>query len=213
MVIKEYHSLKIHEGKVVYCMDNKLLCSSEYAAYIPCYKDGNAVTAIKKDGGTSIIERGIKSLIRNLLKENSLDIHSIRKNFSDSIGRRNIIPVPLGLDTVLIPVKVRKAIAANDGSFAYIDLSYIKGITGDKNSIIGLTCGPEISCLESVKTVKQRVKMGDVVMKGFTSRMMGEFSIREGISQISSEYGRAATKEDIILLAYEIMKLRNRMER
>jgi len=136
--------------------DGLLQGLSGFAAYIPCYENGNCVRAIKKNGQAVIIYRCIKSVISMLLKESGLDLYSLRKNFSGCIGARNLMPVPLRLDTVLIPFKVRKTIGVNDGSFAYIDL----------------------------------------------------LSLKESMRGTVSEFDSAATRGDIAMLAYEIIKLR-----
>ena len=89
---------------------------------------------------------------------------------------------------------------------------YIKDMVDDKNTIIKLKCGNIINCLESVKTVRYRMKKGKLIEEKFASRMMGECEFKEGLSDIYSEYDKAATKRDITMLAYEIMKLRNKIE-
>ena len=60
----------------------------DYPAYIPCYDVGNAVMAVKVDGGTEIISKGIKSLMSRLLRENGLDIRYVRENYSVCLGRK-----------------------------------------------------------------------------------------------------------------------------
>lgn len=185
---------------------------SDFAAYIPCYEGGNSVKAIKKDGQTILINKSIKPVLTGLMKENSIDIKYIRKNFCQYIGRTNIMPIPLRLGTVLIPVKVRKTIAINDGCYGYIDLSYIDDVAEDKNTVIRLKCGSIIGCLETVKTVRDRMTKGKLIQEKFAARMMGECGFKEGLMDICSEYDKAATKGDITMLAYEIMKLRNKME-
>lgn len=185
---------------------------SDFAAYIPCYESGNSVMAIKKDGQTVLISKSIKSIINKLLKDSSINIQFLKKNFKAYIGGTNLMPLPLGLGTILIPAKVRKTTEINDGSFAYIDMSLIKDISGDKNTIITLKCGNIINCLETVKTLRQRMKKGKLIEEKYASRMLGECSLQQGLADIHFEYDKAATKGDITMLAYEIMKLRNKME-
>lgn len=183
----------------------------DYAAYIPCYERGNSVRAVKKDGETALIEKSIKSVIAELLRESSISIKSIRKNFSQYTGMTNLMPIPLSLGRVLIPVKVRKTIGVNDGSYAYIDLLQIDDVFEDGSTKVKLKSGSTIDCMEVVKTIRERMKKGKVIEEKFTSRMMGEYGFKEGLSEISTEYEKAATKGDITMLAYEIIRLRDRM--
>jgi hypothetical protein len=41
---------------------------------------------------------------------------------------------------------------------------------------------------------------------------MRDYGFKEGLADVYSEYDKAVTKGDITMLAYEIMKLRSRME-
>lgn len=148
---------------------------SEFAAYIPCYKNGNAVTAIKRDGDVVIIDKGIKTIIRRLLKEMSLSMGHLRENFSVDGVRTKLMPIPLGLSRVLIPVKVRKALAINDGCFAYIDLSSIDGVIGEKNGVIKLQSGRYINTMETVKTIKHEDKGGRGFEVPFCNENAGPF--------------------------------------
>lgn len=186
---------------------------SGYDAYIPVYENGNSVKAVRKDGVTVGFGMSIKSMIKALLKESSMDVRLLRQNYSGSIGRMNLMPIPLGLDRVLIPVKVRKVIGKNDGVYGYIDLFSIEESSGDEMPVIRLKCGFEIHCLEKIRTVRNRIKLGNVIMDKFASYMMGRLNLKDDITAVSSEYSSPATKEDITLLAYEIMRLRKTVER
>jgi hypothetical protein len=204
---------KIIEGRWSMKMLKSLTSSadniSDCAAYIPCYNNGNVVQAVTKDGQTVMVEKSIKSLLKNLLRRNGQDYSLLKKSISGCTGKDKCIPVPLSIDTVLIPAKVRKAIGTNDGAFAYVDLYSIESLYGDKNSTIRLRCGRDINTLESEKTIRSRMKAGAAIMEWFSSRLLGDGSLKDCISGIKGEYDKAATKGDITLLAYEIMKLRN----
>lgn len=182
----------------------------DYAAYIPYYEDGNSVMAVKKDGHTVMLDKGIKSVIRTLLKDSSMDINAFRQNFSGSVGSQKLIPIPLSLDTVLIPLKVRKTIARNDGSYAYVDMSSIKEITGDSTSVITLSCGFAINCIENVRAVKRRVKVGNMVKMEYALKLRGEIGLKEDMSRVIAEYGKVADFADIILLILDIFKIGGR---
>jgi hypothetical protein len=187
--------------------------TSNIAAYIPVYDNGNAVMAITKDGQTMTVDKSIKSLIKNLLNRNAMDFSLLRKSLSRYTGNCKYMPIPLSTGSILIPVKVRKRLAVNDGAFAYIDLLSIHKVSMDKASVITLKCGRDIKTLESEKTVRSRMKTGFIIMEWFSSRVLEGSNLKECISGISGEYEKAATKGDITLLAYEIMKLRSMLNK
>lgn len=182
-------------------------CIWDYIAYIPCYEDGNSVMEVKKDGQTVTLDKGIKSVIRMLLKESSMYINAFRQNFRGSAGRVCLIPIPLSLETVLIPIKVRKTIGKNDGCYAYADMSSIKEVTGAKVSVVTLSCGLKINCIENVRAVKQRINVGNMVKMEYALRLSGEIGLKENMSRVIAEYGKVAGLSDIILLILDIFRL------
>lgn len=184
----------------------------DYCALIPCYACGNAVTAVGKDGQTNIIHKSLKSFINRQLKENNLDMKSIRQNFSPITGRSSIIPLPLGVDVILIPVKVRRPLAPKDGAYGYVDMASVESVAGREKAVIALSCGMEIKSLETKRTVVHRIKLGEMVKEKFTAKMIRGWELKEGMMDMMLEYDRAATRGDITLLAAEIMKLRKTIE-
>jgi bifunctional DNA-binding transcriptional regulator/antitoxin component of YhaV-PrlF toxin-antitoxin module len=148
------------------------------------------------------MNKSIKSVINAILRERILDIRTLRKSLSGPEGRLNLLPLPIGLGRVLIPVKVRKTIGANDGAFAYVNLYSIDKVSGDKNAVITLKSGREINCLESVRTIRKRMKLSAVIGDRFTLCVTGE---RERAD--FKDYDKPATKSDIMVLTNAMLKL------
>lgn len=137
---------------------------------------------------------------------------SLRKNFYYDVGGTNIMPIPLRLGTLLVPVNVRKPIGRNDGSYGYIDLSSIEDAAAGNGTVIKLKCGLAINSLETLRTIRYRIKSGILFEEKFAERMMWDKCLKDGLGDIGCEYDMAATRRDITLLAYEIMKLRKKEE-
>jgi hypothetical protein len=192
-------------------MDRDFSKLSEYAVYIPCYDNGNAVKAVLKDGSMIVIGKSIKSVIKNIQRKNNIDIGLIKKNFGEYIGRKNIIPIPIDIENILIPVKVRKAVAVNDGSFAYVNLTSIENVLGDKKASIVLSCGKTLDVLESSRTVLTRIEMGRIVRDKFASVILGENSIKDAFQEVAVEYNKPATRGDIALIARELMLIKSKL--
>lgn len=205
--------MKRLKGGYNFKMENPLSSLSdrafEFEAYIPVYDNGNVVIAITRDGQDVRIDKSIRSLLNSLLRKNSIDIHLLRKNLSEYTERKIFIPIPLSADIVLIPVKVRKTIIANDGAYAYVDLYSIEKVYGDKDCKIALRCGREITSLESEKAVYSRMKAGSIILNEFSSRLLCGGSLKEQMSGLTHSMDKPLTKRDMYLMAYEIMKLLN----
>ncbi len=166
--------------------------------------------AVKKSGQTVMLEKSIKSVVRMLLRESSMDINAFRKNFSGHSGKLCLIPIPLSLETVLMPLKVRKTIGKNDGAYAYVDVSSIKDVSGSRKSIVTLFCGMEIACIESEKSVRRRMQIANLVKMEYALRIKGEVGLKDDMSRIIAEYGKIANVVDIVTLILDILKISKR---
>ena len=182
------------------------------AALIPCYEGGNAVKVVYSDGRTSLIYRSIKTVMRSLERDSSIDIVSFRKKCDQTVNRKKLIPIPLSLNDVMVPVKVRKALNENDGTFAYLNIKYPCEITGDENAVIKLVCDTEITAIESSDIVRMRFKMGNIVKERYCSDVLKIDSMMSALKDMNDDYEKPALRSDIALLLHELMLIRNRIE-
>lgn len=187
--------------------------SQKPAAYIPFYKDGNCVKVIMDNGEVSIIEKGIRSVLKNIMEESHLDIGSIRNNFAKYTGRKIILPVPVDVENILIPVKIRKPLSTNDGSFAYFNILSVKEVQGDRNAAITLSCNMTVETLESKKLILRKMDLGYLMRDRLEIDIFGEDSVKSAFCEIAVEYSKPATKGDIAVIARELLYIRNRLER
>lgn len=189
-------------------MESDYISSQKTAAVIPCYEDGNAVKFISESGEQIIISKSIKSVLNDMQKKNNIDIKSLRKNFGEITGRKNIIPIPLNFECVLIPIKVRKCLAVNDGSYAYVNLYFIKEVYEKDGCKISLKCGVLIKSLETKKTIQKRIDTAHIMKERFIKSFMGDNSIKEVAIDIALEYDKPATKADIAIIARELLLIK-----
>lgn len=183
-----------------------------YAALIPCYESGNnVVKTVKPNGEMGIINKGIKLVIRSMMQKSRIDIANIRKDYKNYGNRRNLIPIPLSVETILVPVRVRKAVAGNDGSHAYVNLIYLDDIGGEENAVIKLSCGYEINALESRYTVRNRFRIGYIIRDRYCCSLLNRSSMKDALMSINDEYSKPAEKGDIALIIRELMIIRNKI--
>ena len=183
-----------------------------YAAIIPCYDNGNAVKTIRLDGKSEIVHKNIRSFMRALEAESSIDIKGLKRNYLESLNRRNLIPIPLGVEIVMIPLRVRRGVAPGDGTMAYINLMQIKDMVGEKDVVIWLENGENICTLESKKTIIKRMNVAYSIKEKYCSAMLNTSSIKGALLDIENEYKSPATKGDIAILIKELKDFRNCVE-
>lgn len=116
-------------------------------------------------------------------------------------------PIPFNRENVFIPIKVRKPLYKNDGSFGYVNLRYIKKtFKKEDKTIIQLTRGKAIESLSSIDTVNKHIKNGHIVRRIFNEKQ-NITTINE--RDLYEDYDKPATKKDIALLINEILKIKN----
>ena len=119
---------------------------------------------------------------------------------------KNLVPISFNRDNIFVPIKVRKPLFKNDGSFVYVNIKYIKKVSKLKNkTIIYLSNNHTIECLNSIETVNKHIKNGYVVEKLWKEKQSSTF-----VSEYNfyKEYNLPATKGDIALLREEILKIK-----
>lgn len=183
-----------------------------YAAIIPCYDNGNAVKTIRLDGKSEIVHKNIKAFMRALEMESNIDIKSLKRNYLRSLNRRNLIPIPLGIEVVMIPLRVRKHVTPGDGTMAYINLVQIKDMVGERDVMIWLECGENICTLETRRTIRRRMNMAYCIKEKYCSTVLNTSSIKNALIDLEIANKSPATKGDIAILIKEIKDFRNAVE-
>ncbi len=94
---------------------------------VPVYnEDGANVTQVHLDDGTVLTDgRKICTVVKSLAKFFTVHVEMARAKYSKLIDRKISVPIPLHQDLVLVPVKMRKPIAREDGAWGYVVLSKI----------------------------------------------------------------------------------------
>lgn len=94
---------------------------------VPIYDEhGGNVTEVHLDDGRVLIDqRKTCSVVNSLAKVFAVSVGGARKKYSKLVNRKLSVPIPLHQDLVLVPVKMRKPIAREDGAWGYVVLSKI----------------------------------------------------------------------------------------
>ncbi|NLW39975.1 MAG: hypothetical protein GXY96_03490 [Tissierellia bacterium] len=189
-------------------MDMERIISEEIMAILPIYLKlkGNCSLLITKAGNRYEMERTVKSLLNLMGKFFFIDLKASRKYYGNLLNVKNLTPIPFNRENVFIPVKVRKPLCKNDGSFGYVNLNHIeRTFKKEERTIIELMDGTAIESLSSLETVNKHIKNGHIVKKLAENRD-NKMTIKE--ADPFDEYDKPATKKDIALLINEIIKIR-----
>lgn len=136
------------------------------AALLPVYEDGNVTKLITSVGEQIIDVRTARTVLKNLARNFGVDLAATREKYGRLLNKRNIIPIPLAADLVLIPVKVREhPLGQNDGTLGYFNFCEIQRVeksSGNSSTII-LKCGVSIPTVVSETTVREYIKNARLV--------------------------------------------------
>lgn len=190
-------------------MDNiEKLLNDEIMAIIPIYIDmyGNCTRIITLKSQNNYIYKSIKTVLKNIARFYTLDLMASREYYGKIIGISNIVPIPFDSENIFIPLKVRKPIFKNDGSFGYFNLKFINDIKEEKNVVyIILEGNIKVRINQTLKTAYKHVRHGEIVKRVYDKRTYG--LIKESSDDFYSEYNKPATKGDIAILVNQLMDI------
>lgn len=173
---------------------------------------GNVTEIITGDGEKCIIYKTLKTILRIICRYYGLDLKTIRTKYGSIVNQKNIVPLPLSHDLVLLPFKMRKPIFIKDGSYGYVNIFYIEDIYEEGNSTkIRLSSGQKITCLNTLKTANDHLNKGKVIIND------NAFKTRYNVSPRNyyfyEEFDSPATKGDIAILQKEIVEIKERLKK
>ena len=158
---------------------------------------------LKVDDKETILDREVNLALRYLFKERFLDIDVIRKRCSLVVNQKHLIPLYLGKDEILIPVKVRKPRAKWDSVRGYLNVNYIDKIQEWSVILKDKTC---LTTLECKRCLTKRTKAAKLVAKDFDENE----NMRP---MLKGDMECAATREDVALVLMEIERIERELKR
>ncbi|TDT62415.1 hypothetical protein [Fonticella tunisiensis] len=152
--------------------------------------------------GEEIQRKKINSSLKDLFNDKCLDMRTVKHKSSKLLGQRNLIPLYLGRDEILIPVKVRKPRVHRDTGYGYVNFYAINNINEET---ILLKNNKEIFFCEGKRRIIKRIKMARIIEEAFKSSLCREMAL--------DYLSIPATKEDISLILRQIEEIKRTMER
>ncbi|NPV26493.1 MAG: hypothetical protein HPY81_03345 [Firmicutes bacterium] len=103
---------------------------NELTALCPVYQPGlgDATEIITNNGGHYLDRRTIRGVRNALARQFALDQQAAREIYGELVGRRALVPLPLSIHLILIPVKLRRPVTANDSAYGYVAVNQVSGL-------------------------------------------------------------------------------------
>ena len=134
----------------------------------PVYTDiGNSTEVFLVSGEVLLDKRGLKSVIKSLVKAYAIDLKSQRQDLELRLKRKGPLPFYLNQERIFIPLKMRRAVTDNDRVNGYIDVRHLK-IEGRKDG----------SCTALIST-GQVIEVFNNIDSAIKSKEIGKFLLEE----------------------------------
>lgn len=180
-------------------------------AILPEYiKDrGNCTTIWTKDKEEIVLERSVKTVIRNMAKYYHLDLKAANKTYGELLAIKKSAPIPFTKEDIFINVKTRIPLAKDDGAYGYIKVNTIDKVKEsngeEEKATIYLKDGRSIKVYSRIETLNKNISNGEVLKKVLQNK--NPLLVKENPS-LYLEEDRPATKKDIAMLYMEIMEIK-----
>jgi len=189
--------------------DIEKLISNGIMAIIPLYIDmkGNSTRIKTRNSKEFNIYKSIRSVLILLSKYFMIDLNASRRYYGRVIGCKNVVPIPFDKDNIFVPLKVRKPLSKNDGSFGYFNLDSIKRVDKKENHVhIILENDSAVNIIQSYDSVHKHIKDAKLVKHVYYER--SNPVVMEASKDFYEEYNKPATKGDIAALRNELLDIK-----
>ncbi|WHH59561.1 hypothetical protein [Petroclostridium sp. X23] len=183
------------------------------AAIIPEYEPntGNVTRILDVDGNEYKIYKRVKTILKKLGRIYAIDLPALRLKYAPILNQQNVIPLPFNENVILIPIKMRKPIAENDGSLGYVNLSMIEKIQKKKDNNYAEIILSNALCIQSIvnySTACKHIKNAQIVKQHYL-KLHGKIPNHHKVEELYSQYQQLATKNDIAILNDQIAELKH----
>ena len=137
--------------------ENTYIFTQPIEAILPSYDQlgNNTCQVISSQGTSTTFPVSVSRLIRSWFLSLHIDLYAQRMWSQEILGQRNLNPIIIHEDHILIPVKIREAVGSKDGCYGYFRLTSIQKITPE---YILLSSGAKIPYLSTMKTIHTKMR-------------------------------------------------------
>jgi len=152
----------------------------DLAAIEPCYGEngGNCTCIYTRSGLTYQDKRRLITVLKQIASFYGYELSALRKKYGQLLGCRQNVPLPLNINLVLVPLKMRKPRFEQDGATGYINVCAVKAVeslthtardlhnreTKDAKSLVHLTGGLRLYSYYSTNSTEKRLMSGRLAL-------------------------------------------------
>ncbi len=116
--------------------------------------------------GSKLIKKSIKTVIKNLCKQNKIKSSLSKSQCMDILGIKHNVPILLGPEDIYIKVKTRVPYCKNDGAYGYLNLKYFERVVKEEEEVlIEISSGEYIKSLSKIPTLEKNINNGRIIYK------------------------------------------------
>lgn len=168
----------------------------DIAAIKPYYNsDGGNFTLVYTSKGAKFEHRRrLKTVLKNIVSFYGFEPAALRKKYSELLGTKQNVPLPLTASLVLVPLKMRKPHFDQDGATGYVNVCAVKAVKeespplkngkGSEETLCGcLVClngGSSLRSLFSAQNTNKRLQLGrQALMHHLALQGAPQFKLKE----------------------------------
>ena len=184
---------------------------------VPIYhKDGGNYTKLIFESDPPIlVEKRVQTVVVRFAAFFQKDIRLIRQQAREITGQRSINPLPITLDIILVPFKMRKPIGKDDGAVGYILSNAIEKVVQARDEVrVLLKNGQYCSVLDTYLTAQHHIGYAHQIYYHLLQESStGNFNTYGLCRECAQVYNHPITKGDVVALSRNIEELVAKLDR
>lgn len=157
---------------------------------------------LKYEDNETIYHKKVDSVLREIFKERCIDLKALRHKSSKVLNQKNLIPLYISEDEILMPIKSRTPKVLRDGGYGYVNSTLIEKIT-DKHLL--LKDGTKVPFIENQRTLSLRLKMVKNLKNANEDKS-------NSLRILEKDLRQPITREDFSIIYREIAYIRRKLE-
>lgn len=134
---------------------------------------------VTESNGETLYRKKLQTVIREVYSDRIIDYERSKKKVADMLNQKNLNPLYISKEEILIPIKIRKPMVLKDSTYGYVNAFEIKGVL-DKEVI--LNNGRRILFYDTKRVIARRKKMANLLKERF-SDICYSYQTKENINQ------------------------------
>ncbi len=177
---------------------------------LPVYGENgeNGSLVLLKDTPPLQDKRKVKSVLSEVAALYQKDFSLIRQSTIELTGQKNMNPVPITPQLILMPFKMRRPIGKDDGTVGYLSECVVDSFQGsEKGTSLTLKDGTSLVVLDSLATVQRRIRTSGELSRRLMHSSFDQVQPSCMVTELIETYNLPATKGDLFIIFQRLVDL------